>query len=471
MEERNSYSEVAESISHEAKEDKYSIKYVVLITCITALGGFLFGYDNGAISGSIGFLKTHFHLSPASVGWVTSSIIVGCLLGVITAGKLGDLFGRKTVLIACAILFTVNSIGAAFAPSASWLVFWRIVGGIGIGMEITIAPLYIAEISPAKLRGRLVSFNQLLNTVGNLMIFTVSAVIAALHTEIWNVEYAWRWIFGSGSFPAILFLLLLFSIPESPRWLAKKKRDKEALAILEKINGSNNAQKILDDINLSINQEKGNFLEFLKTGTRMALIVGVTVAFLQQITGINAVIYYAPEIFKTAGSGHNAAMLSTIMIGVVLVVFTLLSIWAIDKVGRKLLLVVGSISMTICLVGTGYMFGMETINGTLILVFLLIYIAAFAMSFGTVAYVIISEFFPTRIRGLAASIATLFLYIGQFLVSQFFPVLVDSIGSSITFYIFAFFSFIALLFTLKFVPETKGKTLEEIEESFMNSSI
>jgi len=451
------------------KHQPVNFKYVLLITCITALGGFLFGYDNGSISGTIGFLQTHFNLSPASVGWVTSSIIVGCLLGVIFAGKLSDLFGRKKVLIVCAFLFAINSFGAAFAPSVNWLVFWRIIGGIGIGMEITIAPLYIAEISPARLRGRLVSFNQLLNTVGNLMIFTVSAIIASLHTELWNIEYGWRWIFGTGALPAILFLILLFFVPESPRWLVKKNKSEEALTILEKINGSKQAKTILQDISQSVHQKKGSLLDFMKTGTKVALIVGVAIAFFQQITGINAVIYYAPEIFKMTGSGHNAAMISTIMIGVVLVVFTLLSIWIIDKVGRRLLLLAGSSVMSLCLIGTGFAFGMENINGTLILVFLLTYIAAFAVSFGTVAYVIISEFFPTQIRGLAASIATLFLYMGQFLVSQFFPVFVDSIGPSITFYIFAILSIIALLFTVKFVPETKGKSLEEIEKSFMSN--
>lgn len=446
-------------------KENSSSKYVILITCITALGGFLFGYDNGAISGTIGFLETYFSLTAAGVGWMTSSIIVGCLLGVITGGKLGDLFGRKKVLIACAILFGINSVGAALAPSPFWLITWRIIGGIGIGMEITIAPLYIAEISPARLRGRLVSFNQLLNTVGNLLIFTVSAIIASLHSELWNVEYAWRWIFATGVIPAVLFLILLFFVPESPRWLAKKKRYDEALTILSRINGPLQAQKILKEINMTINQ-KGNILDFLKSGARAALIVGVAVAFFQQITGINAVIYYAPEIFKMAGSSHNAAMLSTIMIGIVLVTFTLLSIWIIDKIGRKLLLVIGSSTMALCLLGIGYLFGMENINGTLILILILLYIAAFSISFGTVTYVIISEFFPTRIRGLAASIATFFLYIGQFLVSQFFPVLVETIGSSITFFTFAALSIIALLFTIVFVPETKGKTLEEIEQSF-----
>ncbi|WP_250648819.1 MFS transporter [Peribacillus frigoritolerans] len=298
------------------KKEMTGLPFVILITCITALGGFLFGFDNGSISGAIGFLENHFNLTPLSIGWVTSSLMVGCFIGTIIAGKLGDLLGRKKVLLICAFLFALSSAGMAFSSTVSFLVIMRIGLGIAIGMEITLAPLYIAEISPAKIRGRLVSFNQLLNCVGNLAIFSVSAIVANTHTQEWNNEYAWRWIFGLGVIPSLIFFILLFLVPESPRWLLQKNKNKQALYVLEKINGSTAAKNILNEMQQTIGKDKGKYSDLLHPSLRKGLTIAIIIAFAQQITGINAVIYYAPEIFKSAGAGSNAALLSTVMVGV-----------------------------------------------------------------------------------------------------------------------------------------------------------
>lgn len=445
---------------------------VVLITTVTAVGGFLFGFDNGSISGSVGFLQERFDLTPAGVGWVTSSIIVGCIIGVIIAGRLSDAIGRKRVLLITAAVFFVGALGEALAPNDAVLVLARILVGIGIGTETTIAPLYIAEVAPARLRGRLVSFNQLFNTVGNLVIFALAAAIANANTQQWNVDYGWRVIFATGLVPAVLFILLLRFVPESPRWLIGKGRVKEAIRILERLNPSRHVaaaqfEEIRSTLPVAEDGKRSSELsELLKPSLRKALLVGFLVALFQQITGINAIFYYAPEIFKKAGLPTSEALSSTVLIGAVLVAATLISMWLIDKVGRRTLLIVGAAAMMVLQAAIGTVFLAEQPNGTVLLLLILAYVAFFAVSFGTVAYVIISEIFPTRVRGAAASIATFALWGGNFFVSQFFPILVDEIGSSATFYLFAGVCAVALLFVLTLVPETKGRTLEQIERDF-----
>jgi len=440
------------------------LRAVILITFVTAVGGFLFGFDNGAISGSAGFIQDRFGLGPAGLGWVTSSIIVGCVIGVIVAGRVSDAIGRKKVLLGTALIFTVGAVLEALAPSAGALVAARVLVGVGIGVETTIAPLYIAEVAPARLRGRLVSFNQLFNTIGNLAIFTVSAVVSHANTAAWNTDQGWRWIFAAGVVPAALFVCLLYLVPESPRWLAKKGRDDAALAVLARITDSAGAATAqLGVIRASLAGETRTGLrELWVPGLRKALVIGFGVAFFQQITGINAIFYYAPEVFQAAGLGTDGAMMSTVLVGVVLVAATLVSMWLIDKVGRRSLLLFGATCMTVALAAVGYLFRDPAQYSVLLVALVLAYVAVFAVSFGTVAYVVISEIFPTHVRGLAASIATFALWGGNFLVSQLFPVLTAGIGSSSTFFIFAGTSLLALIFTYTLVPETKGRTLEEL---------
>ncbi|WP_330985668.1 MULTISPECIES: sugar porter family MFS transporter [Enterobacterales] len=441
------------------------MRNVVLISLVTAVGGFLFGFDNGSISGSVGFLQSKFALDADGIGWVTSSLIVGCIIGVALAGPLSDAIGRKKVLLLTALIFIFGVLGETLATSAEILVWFRILVGVGIGVETTIAPLYIAEVSPAHLRGRLVSLNQLFNCIGNLAIFSIAAIIASSASEAWNVEHGWRIIFATGIAPAIVFLLLLARIPESPRWLVRKGRGDQGLKVLRQINPDEaSASEQLQAIKLALKNERPSRLsELLNPRLRKALVIGFCVALFQQITGINAIFYYAPEIFKTAGVDVSGAMSFTVLIGLTLVIATLVSMWIIDKVGRRSLLIFGSVGMAIALACTGMLFRASEAHTTALLICILAYVAIFAVSYGTVAYVIISEIFPIHVRGLAVSIATFALWGGNFFVSRFFPVLVENISAANTFFIFAGTSVVALIFVLTMVPETKGKTLEEIE--------
>ncbi|MBV5095331.1 sugar porter family MFS transporter [Tenebrionicola larvae] len=441
------------------------MRNVLLIAVVTAVGGFLFGFDNGSISGSVGFLQSKFELDADGIGWVTSSIIVGCIIGVALAGPLSDATGRKKVLLLTALIFIFGVLGEALATSPEMLVWFRIIVGIGIGIETTIAPLYIAEVSPAHIRGRLVSLNQLFNCIGNLAIFSVSAIIASCASEMWNIEYGWRVIFASGILPAILFLMLLVWVPESPRWLVRKGRTEQGLDILRKINSDEaTAREQLEAIKHTLQNENTSRLrELFSPRLRRALIIGFCVALFQQITGINAIFYYAPEIFKTAGMNISGAMSFTVLIGMTLVIATLVSMWVIDKVGRRSLLIFGSAGMAVTLSCTGILFRASETQTMLLLICILAYVAIFAVSYGTVAWVVISEIFPGHVRGIAVSIATFALWGGNFFVSRFFPVLVGNISAANTFFIFAGISVIAFIFVVAMVPETKGKTLEEIE--------
>ena len=452
-------------MEHSNRPGTGSMKNVVLITLVTAVGGFLFGFDNGAISGSAGFLQERFDLGSGELGWVTSSIIVGCIIGVVIAGRLSDAIGRKEILLATAAIFFLGAIGEAVAPNADVLVAARIVVGVGIGVETTVAPLYIAEIAPSHLRGRMVSFNQLFNTIGNLVVFTVSALISHAHSEAWNTDHGWRYIFGIGVIPAVLFFALLFVVPESPRWLVRRGDDARGLAVLRAISPTAEAaDRQFADMKAALAREGGTGLrDLLAPRLRKTLVIGFGVALFQQITGINAIFYYAPEVFKAAGSETNEALSSTVLIGVTLVLATAVSLWIVDRVGRRSLLLFGATGMTVLLTCTGLLFRAANPNVPLLLVVILGYVAVFAVSFGTVTYIIISEIFPTHVRGAAASVATFALWGGNYLVSQFFPVLVEHIGSANTFFIFAGTSLLALLFTFTMVPETKNKTLEEVE--------
>lgn len=445
--------------------ERRHLRTVLLIATVTAVGGFLFGFDNGAISGSVGNLTTRFNLSPAGIGWVTSSIIVGCIIGVIISGRLSDAIGRKKVLVGTAIIFIVGAAAEALSPSAGALVAARILVGVGIGMETTVAPLYIAEVAPANIRGRLVSFNQLFNTIGNLVVFALAAVLTAVGSEAWSVNQSWRWIFAAGILPAIVFLALLPLIPESPRWLVRKGRVDIARSVLNRINPSEEvADEQLRAMQLEAEDEgAANWRTVLAPTMRKTLAIGFGCALFQQITGINAIFYYAPEIFKSAGLSVDASMLSTVATGGALVVGTLLAMWLVDRLGRRTLLIAGAALMAVFHVAIGILFMSPEGYGLLLLALVIGYVLAFATTFGAVAYVVISEIFPTNVRGVAVSISTFALWGGNFLVSQFFPILVASVGTSVTFFIFAGTSLLALAFSITMVPETKGRSLEEIQ--------
>ncbi|WP_213277738.1 sugar porter family MFS transporter [Chryseobacterium indologenes] len=437
-------------------------------TLVASVGGLLFGYDTAVISGAIGFMKIYYQLSDVMTGWVASCALLGCIIGAMYSGKLSDQVGRKRVLMLSAILFIISSVGTALAPNLWIFVIFRIIGGMGIGIASMLSPMYISEMAPAAIRGRLISIFQLGIVTGILVIYFVNAYIAGIHGESWNVSTGWRWMFGSGVIPSIIFILLLLTVPESPRWLAKQKRNDEALAILTQINGTHVAQKELESISESLKDKTPfSFSEIKEPQLKRALIIGILLAVFSQITGINAIMYYAPEIFKSTGVGSDSAFIQTILVGVINLIFTFVAIKYVDLWGRKKLLLLGISGMAICLFIVGFAFYTQQ-QGYLVLIAILGYIACFAMSLGPLTFVVIAEIFPTKARATAMSVATFFLWLAVFLVSQTFPVLIGSIGNAYTFWIYMLVAVITFLFIWKMVPETKGKTLEEIEKTWKN---
>ncbi|XJR90718.1 sugar porter family MFS transporter [Elizabethkingia anophelis] len=377
-------------------------------TLVASVGGLLFGYDTAVISGAIGFMRSFYQLSDIMTGWVASCALLGCIAGAMYSGKLSDRSGRKNILMLSAVLFTISSIGTAMAPNLWFFVLFRIIGGMGIGIASMLSPMYISEMAPASVRGRLISVFQLGIVTGILVIYFVNAYIAGIHNEAWNISTGWRWMFGSGIIPSVIFILLLLTVPESPRWLASQKKQSEALVILSQINGSTAAQQELDSINESLKDEVPFSLASLKgSKLKKALITGILLAVFSQFTGINAIMYYAPEIFKSTGTGTDSAFIQTVLVGVINVAFTLIAIKYVDSWGRKKLLLSGISGMTICLCIIGLAFYTQQ-QGYLVLIAILGYIAFFAMSLGPLTFVVIAEIFPTKSRAIAMSITTFF---------------------------------------------------------------
>lgn len=440
--------------------------FIIKVSAVAALGGLLFGYDTAVIAGVIGYLEQKFELSPASVGWAASSAIWGCVVGAMMAGYLSDRFGRKKVLIVTAVLFFVSSLGAAVPVNLAQFVVARFIGGVGIGAASMLSPLYISEIAPARSRGTLVSMYQLAIVIGINLIYFVNLKIASYGDVAWNVETGWRYMLASGVLPALLFLVLLLLVPESPRWLTKRKRYAEAMDTLERVNGASEAAVVMTEIKAALTEETGTVRELFKPGLRRALIVGAVLALFSQITGINAIIYYAPEIFKGIGFAADSALLQTVLIGVINTLFTFVALWLIDRAGRKTLLLWGVAGMVVCLLGTGLCFYFNLTQGPWLLLFILGYIACFASSLGPIPWVLIAEIFPTKTRGVAMSFCTVVLWVGVVAITQFTPVLLNEIGGAFTFWVFMVNAIILFVFTWLKIPETSGKTLEEIERSW-----
>lgn len=435
-------------------------------TLVASVGGLLFGYDTAVISGAIGFMRFYYNLSDFMMGWVASCALLGCVAGAMYSGSLSDRVGRKKVLMLSALLFIISSVGTALAPSLWFFVIFRIIGGMGIGIVSMLSPMYISEMAPAAIRGRLISIFQLGIVSGILVIYFVNAYIAGIHDESWNISTGWRWMFGSGIIPSIIFILLLLTVPESPRWLAEQNRHTEALSILSLVNGTTAARKELDSINDSLKDKTRFSVSDLKgSGLKQPLIIGILLAIFSQVTGINAIMYYAPEIFKSTGVGSGSAFMQTVLVGIINVAFTFVAIKYVDHWGRKKLLLSGIAGMIICLFMIGFTFYLRQYT-FLILIAILGYIACFAMSLGPLTFVVIAEIFPTRARATAMSIATFFLWLAVFAVSQTFPVLTGYIGSAYTFWLYMAIAIIAFIFVWKKIPETKEKTLEEIEKEW-----
>lgn len=443
-----------------------NIPYIILLTSVAAFGGFLFGYDTAVIAGAIGYLQIKFNLSPLMVGWAASSAIWGCVLGAMSAGYLSDRFGRRAVMVVTALFFAISAYGSAIANDLTMFIIMRLLGGIGVGAASMLCPMYISEIAPSNIRGRLVTFYQLAIVLGINIIYVINLKISQAGDEAWNTEYGWRYMLGSEVIPAAVFFVLLFFVPESPRWLAARSRDGKAMKILEKINGKKVSLEIFAEITESLKNDKGSLSDLLDIKLRKPLVIGIVLALFSQITGINAIIYYAPEIFKSIGFGAESAFTQTIIIGLVNMIFTLVAIWLIDKTGRKRLLIWGVTGMVICLFATGLCFYLHFDQGPWLLIFILGYIASFAVSLGPIPWVLMSEIFPTKIRGMAMSLATLVLWIGVVAITQLTPFFLKTFGGAVTFWIFMINAIIILIFTVKMIPETKGKTLEEIEKTW-----
>ncbi len=442
-----------------------NLRYILLISLVAAFGGFLFGYDTAVVSGAIGFLRSHFKLSADLTGWAASSLLVGCMGGAMLGGPMGDRFGRKRSLIFCAALFAVSSLASALPHTLGQFAWSRFAGGIAIGAASMLSPLYIAEISPEKIRGTLVALYQLAIVVGILVVFFVNLKIQRLGTEEWNTATGWRWMFASLAVPSMLFGVFLAVVPESPRWLMKMGRRTEAQAVLERVGGPANAEREIRQIDEALRQEEGRWTELFTSGYRRALIIGILLAVFGQFSGINAIMYYAPEIFKAGGAGLDSAFAQTVIVGIVNVLFTFVAIWLVDIAGRKPLLIAGTLGQVVSLAFVGCMFQWGN-SGVPLLAGILFFVASFAVAMGPIPWIVNSEIFPTKLRGRAMSVAIFTLWLADFIVTQTFPRLRESIGAAATFWVYAACSLLSTLFVLVMVPETKGRTLEEIEASW-----
>jgi SP family xylose:H+ symportor-like MFS transporter len=431
--------------------------YVVLITSVAALGGLLFGYDTAVISGAIRLLRDHFTLSAAATGWAASSALAGCVLGAAAAGKGSDRYGRHRMLFLSGICFLFSAVGTALASTFTAFIVFRIVGGLGIGAASVASPLYIGESAPAKWRGRLVALNQLAIVVGMLIVYTVNYRIHLGGTLEWNQTVGWRWMFASGIVPSALLLGLLFAVPETARFLLMKGRREEA----ERVAARTGADTFLEI--LEAENQKPATTEHI----RRSLTVGLVLAVLQQVTGINVFLYYAPVIFDRATHSGNASLLATVLLGAVNVVFTILAMALVDRAGRKPLLLVGSAGMALCLVAMGSSIMHQSSSSWLLFV-VLTYVACFAFSVGPVTWIVLSEIFPSEFRAKAMAISTAVLWIANFVVSQTFPMLDESptliahFGHGFPFFLYAAFCVAEIWFVWRNLPETKNRSLEEI---------
>lgn len=448
--------------------------YVSVVCLTVGLGGFLFGFDTAVISGAINFLRIQFHLSAGMEGWLMSSALLGCVLGAAIAGFLADRYGRKKILLLSALLFMVSSLDSALVGNVNELIMARIIGGIGVGFAAMVAPLFISELAPARLRGRLVSLYQLAITFGilcsylsNSFLLTfagTSNIHGAFFLDFYLHTQVWRGMLGSNMIPALLFFIFLIFVPESPRWLVKVGKLAEAGRILERINGKGAALTELYEIRSAIACENGEVRELLLPAMRIALIIGLALPFLSQLTGITTVMYYAPAIFEKAGLEAGNAMGSASEIGFFNMIFTLIAIWKIDQWGRKPLLIWGFTGLGVALLLIGWSFNHPSAGNSFILLSFILYIALFAATLGPGVWVLISEIYPTKIRGRAMSLGTLSLFMGSMVITQTYPLLRDSVGIGNVFIIYGCIMFPAAFFVLRLVPETKGKTLESIED-------
>ncbi len=440
---------------------KKGSKSVVYMTAgIAALAGLLFGYDTGVISGAILFIKDQFKLASSAVEAVVSAVLIGAVIGAAFSGAITDKFGRKKVLVVTALLFAVGAIGASFAANVAMIVLFRLIIGVAIGVASYTAPLYISEISPPQMRGALVSLNQLMITCGIVVSYLVDYALSIGTNE-------WRWMFGLGAIPAVILIIGMIFLSESPRWLVGKNMTAEARAALARIIPQEKIDQEIRLIQSSLTAKEGSWKELLQPWIRPALVVGIALAFFQQATGINTIIYYAPTIFEFAGfESHKVAILATVGVGIVNVLMTVVAIWFIDRLGRKPLLYIGMTGMAISLAVIGVAFHAPDITGGLKIITVLgvvFYIASFAISLGPIFWLMIAEIYPLNVRGRAMSLATVANWGFNAVVASTFLTLTEKLGKAGTFWFYAIICAIGIAFCYLYVPETKGHSLEEIE--------
>jgi len=434
--------------------------YLVLVCIVGSTGGFLFGFDTSVISGVIEYIASPqvFHLGEIAKGWTVSSIIIGCMIGCVLAGPLSSRFGRKKTLLLTALIFLLSSLGCALSASLVAFIAFRVVAGVAVGAASMLAPVYIAELSPPWHRGKLVGLN-----VFTIFLGQSSAFYCNYFLRDFGGAASWRWMLGVMAIPSFLLLLSLLFAPESPRWLIGKHRHQPALKILTRINGAQEAQREFAEIEESLrNETHGELRDCFRGGMLRILIIGILLAIFQQVTGINIVMYYAPAIFKSAGFGNSSALFQTAVMGIMNLTFSIASMFFVDRIGRKLLMMIGCMGMGITMFLTAFTFIGGHARGYLLLGCIMGYLAAFAFTLGPVVWVLIAELFPNRVRSYAVAIATFVLWGANFVVSLTFPYLLASL-KGYCFMIYGSMCVVCLVFVVRYLHETKGKTLEEIE--------
>ena len=445
--------------------------FLLMATATAAIGGFLFGYDTAVINGANSYLKAHMSLNPAQEGMAGASAILGCIPGAMVAGFLSDRFGRRRMLFLCAILYAASGLLSAIPRTFEQFLVARFASGLGIGASSMICPVYIAEIAPGKWRGRLGSLFQLGIVTGIFLTLFINKLIQSLGNDAWNTTTGWRWMLGMEVVPALVFVALLFTVPESPRWLVQRAREGEARDILSRLGGAGHAETELAAIRAANREEKGELSELFTSAYFKPLLIAVVLMAGSQFCGINAIIYYSSKIFESAGLVKNAAFTSTVWIGLVNLLFTFVAIAFVDNAGRRPLLLIGTAVQTLALALVSWMFHAQQ-NGLPLLFCIMAFTGAFAMAMGPIPWIMCSEIFPNKVRGRAMSIATFTIWASCYVVAQTFPMLNDSkaIGPVVTFCMYGVVSLLTFTFVLFAVPETKGRTLEEIESSWKAGS-
>jgi SP family arabinose:H+ symporter-like MFS transporter len=452
--------------------------YLGLITVVASLGGLLFGFDMAVISGVLPFVRKQFDLTALQEGWFVSSALVGCIIGVAFSGDLSDRLGRKKLLFLSAFLFLISAVGCALIHSLSLLITFRLIGGLGVGIASIVVPLYLSEIAPANIRGRLVTCYQLAITVGILLAYVTNSLLlshsesaaSSVSSSLFDLIYVsevWRGMFSIGTILAVLFLVGLLFVPESPRWLMRKGLVSEGLAILKKINDGEDpavsaTSQVVDE------NDSGSYKELFSPRLRKALLLGILLPLFSQLSGINAIIYYGPTILNDAGIALSNSFLGQIIFGVANLLFTFIAIWKVDDWGRRPLYIVGTLGATVSLVVTGVFFYLGMTTSVFLIISMTLFLACFAFSIGPLKFVVASEIFPTNIRGKAMGVSIMVMWVADTIMGQLTPVLLREAGSAVTFWVFGFFCLIAFITVYKLLPETKGKSLEEIEKFWID---